>query len=91
MVLAATFAAHFSRFAIASGRLLGLFICDCAGTAMGNGLAGVPPASACCSLSYCVFSSLPMLYETILLQSILVLVMGSCRRIALNVVSDMVW
>lgn len=40
---------------------------------------------------YCVLSSLPMLYETILLQSILVRVTGNCLRNALNVVSDIFW
>jgi len=69
----------YARLAMASGRLLGRFV-DC-----------VRSSSACTSWSYCVFSSLPMLYETILLQSILVLVMGSWRRMALKVVSDMVW
>jgi len=68
----------YARLAMASGRLLGRFV-DC-----------VRSSSACTSWSYCVFSSLPMLYETILLQSILVLVMGNWRRIALNVVSDIV-
>lgn len=40
---------------------------------------------------YCDFSSFPMLYDTILLQSIFVRVTGNCLRNALNVVSDMVW
>lgn len=40
---------------------------------------------------YCVFSSLPMEYDTILPQSIFVRVTGNCRRRALNVVSDIVW
>lgn len=75
---------HFPR-----GRLVGLFsrtivvggdddnavdvlvVVDCE-----NVWCGCSSASAICC-PYCVFSSLPMLYETILVQSILVLVMGN--------------
>lgn len=39
---------------------------------------------------YCVLSSFPIEYETIFPQSIFVRVTGSCRRNALNVVSDIV-
>lgn len=37
-----------------------------------------------------LFSSLPIVYDTRRAQSILLRVTGSCRRSALNVVSDMV-
>lgn len=65
-----------------------------------NFIAGPPSnwISFCCGTRvdarvdfYCVFSSFPILYDTILLQSILVRVTGSCLRNALNVVSDIVW